>query len=209
MSSIESTKEQEEWNTIQTQMDDLLNNSTKNSTTCTTTSIQQATSTLNNMSALSQQLTNKSTSIKSKLSSQISSEQSAITSENTHLSTLLSTTQNLQNQLSKLQQTNNTINKQRKELEEVNIPKWKDMASEVVNELEEVEVRHLRKLPKLKNEFSLHALLTNIKWDFNNTNQLAGEVSIPNKAIHQRFCLDKNELSEFDISNKLWKMIEG
>jgi len=56
---------------------------------------------------------------------------------------------------------------------------------------------------------SLHALLTNIKWDFNNTNQLAGEVSIPNKAIHQRFCLDKNELSEFDISNKLWKMIEG
>ena len=27
------------------------------------------------------------------------------------------------------------------------------MASEVVNELEEVEVRHLRKLPKLKNEF--------------------------------------------------------
>jgi len=27
------------------------------------------------------------------------------------------------------------------------------MANEVVNELEEVELRHLRKLPKLKNEF--------------------------------------------------------
>ena len=63
--------------------------------------------------------------------------------------------------------------------------------------------------PILYKKNSLHALLTNIKWDFNNTNQLAGEVSIPNKAIHQRFCLDKNELSEFDISNKLWKMIEG
>jgi len=64
-------------------------------------------------------------------------------------------------------------------------------------------------LPPTLYKNSLHALLTNIKWDFNNTNQLAGEVSIPNKAIHQRFCLDKNELSEFDISNKLWKMIEG
>ena len=154
MSSIESTtKEQEEWNIIQSQMDDLLNN---NSNTCTISSIQQvkqATATLNNMSSLSQQLSNKSTSIKSKLSSQITTEQSAITSENSHLSTLLSTTQNLQNKITTLQQTNNNINKQRKELEEVTIPKYQKMANEVVNELEEVEARHLKKLPKLKNEF--------------------------------------------------------
>ena len=154
MSSIESTKEQEEWNIIQSQMDDLLNNN--NSNTCTISSIQQvkqATATLNNMSSLSQQLTNKSTSIKTNLSSQITNEQNAIASENSHLSTLLTTTQNLQNQITSLKQTNNNINKQRKELEEVTIPKYTNMANEVVNELEEVEIRHLRKLPKLKNEF--------------------------------------------------------
>ena len=153
-SSIESaTKEQEEWNIIQSQMDDLLNN---NNSTCTISSIQQvkqATTTLNNMSSLSNKLTNKSTSIKTKLSSQITVEQNAIASENSHLSTLLTTTQNLQNKITTLQQTNNSINKQRKELEEVAIPKYKEMANEVVNELEEVEMRHLKKLPKLKNEF--------------------------------------------------------
>jgi len=157
MSSIESsTKEQEEWNIIQSQMDELLNNTTNNST-CTIISscqqVKQATATLNNMSSLSNQLSTKSTSIKTKLSSQIKVEQSAIASENSHLSTLLTSTQNLQNQITTLKQTNNTINKQRKELEEVTIPKYQKMANEVVNELEEVEMKHLRKLPKLKNEF--------------------------------------------------------
>ena len=71
----------------------------------------------------------------------------------------------------------------------------------------------MNKLKKHKHELSLHALMTNIKWDYNQKDVLAGEVSVPKKAVHRRFVIEKENGSgsggEVEIAEKLWGMIEG
>ena len=58
--------------------------------------------------------------------------------------------------------------------------------------------------------------MTNIKWDYSacSSDLLAGEVSLPGKSVHKRFCIEKNGSSsavnsEYEIADKLWRMIEG
>jgi hypothetical protein len=65
--------------------------------------------------------------------------------------------------------------------------------------------------------------MTNIKWDYNgasssdtnsssNNNMrdvLKGEVSICNKGVLRNFEIDKEEFSEVEIAEQLWKIIEG
>ncbi|KAL7540468.1 hypothetical protein ACHAXR_010165 [Thalassiosira sp. AJA248-18] len=47
------------------------------------------------------------------------------------------------------------------------------------------------------------------KWDYNRLDVLAGEVSVPSKCVHRKFEIEKGELSEFEIAERLWGMIEG
>jgi len=70
---------------------------------------------------------------------------------------------------------------------------------------------------KIKHELSLHAVMTNIKWDYGHRSSsmdkkevLAGEVSIPDKCVHRRFVIDRGEdISEYDIAEQLWTTIGG
>lgn len=119
----------------------------------------------------------------------------------------------LENQITTLTQQNDTIVAKRHEAEQ-NIPIFQSIASQQVDELEENEYKHVLQNTKIKNALSLHALMTNIKWDYSECSGdvLAGEVSLPGKSVHKRFCIEKNgnsDMSKFDIADKLWCMIEG
>ena len=120
----------------------------------------------------------------------------------------LSVVQSLEQQITSLQQKNSDMLSRRRDAEEA-IPVHAAVASEQVAELDEIETRHIKTLPKIKQEISLHALMTNIKWDYNRTDVLAGEVSIPSVSVHRRFEIEKDGLSDFEIAERLWGMIEG
>ncbi len=38
---------------------------------------------------------------------------------------------------------------------------------------------------------------------------MAGEVSMPGKSVHRRFAIEREEMGEFEIAERLWGMIEG
>ena len=91
-----------------------------------------------------------------------------------------------------------------------NIKECQLEAKEEISTIQTIEARHMKNIPKIKHELTLHALMTNIKWDYGRVDVLAGEVSIPKKSLHKRFVIDKSSgESEYVIAEKLWEMIEG
>ena len=66
----------------------------------------------------------------------------------------------------------------------------------------------MRQLDKIRRTISMYANMTNIKWDYGRADVLAGEVSLPKKAVHRRFCVEKN-IGEVEIAEKIWGFIEG
>lgn len=95
------------------------------------------------------------------------------------------------------------------------------MASQSLNSIDMIEAKHIKSIPKIKHELTLHLTMTNIKWDYgvssviDTTNGgggrdvLKGEVSIVNKGVLRNFEIDKEEFSEVEIAEQLWKIIEG
>jgi hypothetical protein len=54
--------------------------------------------------------------------------------------------------------------------------------------------------------------MTNIKWDYTSLDVLKGEVSLVNRGVLRKFEIDKMDndgLSEFEIAERLWDIIEG
>ena len=208
-SSPESIAEQEEWSTIESIM---LQFETTHKSTCQTdtSTVLHTKSLLDEMSStMSTELQSSSNEIISKIITSIKNEQDALKKESNELSTQLSLVQELESQRSTLTRNNTTIITKRRELEK-QIPIHTTAASQEVAALDEIEYRHIKQLPKIKNELSLHALMTNIKWDYGRVDVLAGEVSIPKKSLHKRFVIDKSSgESEYVIAEKLWEMIEG
>jgi hypothetical protein len=86
-------------------------------------------------------------------------------------------------------------------------------------------------IPKIGKEISLHALMTNIRWDYdrtstitaennlhngnvnetNNSILLAGEIFHPTTHKMKTFTIDKSECNndEYEIADRLWKLMEG
>jgi hypothetical protein len=61
----------------------------------------------------------------------------------------------------------------------------------------------------LKQQISLYATTTGIKWDFNEEHILAGQVAAQPKGGIRRFCIDPNEYSNFEIAKHLlWSLME-
>ena len=116
----------------------------------------------------------------------------------------------LENELHTLQSTNTSIQTRHQSALQ-SIPLHESIANEKIDELAQMECRNINKLKKHKHELSLHALMTNIKWDYNQKDVLAGEVSVPKKAVHRRFVIEKENHGggEVEIAEKLWGMIEG
>mmetsp|Transcript_16540 Transcript_16540/g.32876 ORF Transcript_16540/g.32876 Transcript_16540/m.32876 type:complete len:245 (+) Transcript_16540:59-793(+) len=89
---------------------------------------------------------------------------------------------------------------------------------------EEVAAR-IAEVPRVRSTLSMYASVTGIKWEFeedegggggNTTTEsrkknqmLQGIVTIPFKQEAHRFCIDPVKSSSYEISNKLWGLMEG
>lgn len=163
---------------------------------------------LSDIEAGSSRLRESSVKISDGIASSIEREREALAGESDELSRILGRVEGLERRASDLDRAREGMMSRRRSAE-ASIPLQEAVASEVIAEADEIESRHVRNLPKIKRELSLHATMTNIKWDYSRSDALAGEVSVPTRAVHRRFVIDKGDLGEFEIAEKLWEMIEG
>ena len=80
--------------------------------------------------------------------------------------------------------------------------------SDDVEELDSLEMEKKEEVPRLRRQLSMHATATGIKWDYDRVDALVGEVSIPEKKILKRFCIDLDQHSNFEVANKVWDIID-
>jgi len=89
------------------------------------------------------------------------------------------------------------------------IKKYELEALEVFEKIDEVEAEKKRSVPRLKQQISLLAAATRIKWDFEHFDLLVGEVDVLSKQVHRKFYIDPSQHSDFDVADKLWTLIDG
>lgn len=146
--------------------------------------------------------------IRNEISAAVRKEKEALSEESRELTRKTSEVEALEEEIVALRTLNDDVLKRRRGAEE-RIPQHAAVASEIVEEADELHSRHVKNLPKIKKELSLHALMTNIKWDYGRTNVLAGEVSMGGRKVHRRFVIEKEEMGEAEIAERLWELIEG
>lgn len=207
--SAESVEEHTQWTDIEHMMTDMLG-SLGNQCNADAAAAKRSLNLLNDMASSTDRLKSSSREITNNISNSIQSEKNALANESSELSQQISRVQSLEQEVTTLHKTQSSMIAKRREAEQ-SIPLHAAVASEQIAELDQIECRHIKTLPKIKNELSLHALMTNIKWDYNRrSNVLAGEVSIPAKSVHRRFVIERDgDLNEFEIAERLWGMIEG
>lgn len=115
------------------------------------------------------------------------------------------------------------------------ILQYKEEASQYVELMDQVEAERMKQVPRLKQQISLYATTTGIKWDFDEEHLLAGQVvrtvivckcewiqlkyslialwlsslqAVQPKGGIRRFRIDPNEYSNFEIANHLWSLME-
>lgn len=204
--SPESVEEQAQWDKLESMMMGEALASHENQCNAGASASKRASALLGEMSDESRRLKSSSRDIANGISSSIESERLALSDESSELSRRASAVHGLEREAASLRDAGADLLARRREAEG-RIPLHAAVASEQVSELEEVQHRHVRTLPKIKNELSLHAVMTNIKWDYNRSDVLAGEVAIPSRAVHRRFEIERDDLSEFEIAERLWDMI--
>ena len=155
-----------------------------------------------------------SRAIVASLAESIRVEESALRSESSDLDARQAGLHRLEDEASSLRLAVSEASSRRREVSEVSIPLLTSRASERIAEIDEVISRHVKDNAKIAMELSLHAILTNIKWDYGGQHArsvLAGEVSIPGRAVHRRFAIDRGDdaASECEIAERLWETIGG
>eukprot|EP00580_Thalassiosira_gravida_P020415 CAMPEP_0201680214 /NCGR_PEP_ID=MMETSP0494-20130426/50309_1 /ASSEMBLY_ACC=CAM_ASM_000839 /TAXON_ID=420259 /ORGANISM="Thalassiosira gravida, Strain GMp14c1" /LENGTH=211 /DNA_ID=CAMNT_0048163913 /DNA_START=49 /DNA_END=684 /DNA_ORIENTATION=+ len=170
--------------------------------------IEKGTALLQSLSIETSRLRNSSLKISNVISFSIQNERAALTEESNELTRQSSSVQALEDELSSLRRSNTEMRNKRRMAED-SIPIHQAVANEKIAEVDEIQSRHVRNLPKIKRELSLHGLMTNIKWDYNQTSVLAGEISMPGRMVHKRFVIDKEDFGEFEIAERLWDLIDG
>eukprot|EP00571_Detonula_confervacea_P016571 CAMPEP_0172310990 /NCGR_PEP_ID=MMETSP1058-20130122/13615_1 /TAXON_ID=83371 /ORGANISM="Detonula confervacea, Strain CCMP 353" /LENGTH=209 /DNA_ID=CAMNT_0013024031 /DNA_START=6 /DNA_END=635 /DNA_ORIENTATION=- len=206
--SAESIEEQIQWTSVESTMAQILTPTTHDKDQ-STSAAQRDLVLLTDIAAETNRIRTSSRTITNSISNSIQNEKEALSNESNELSHQISVVQSLEEEISTLTRAQSSMVAKRREAEQ-SIPIHAAVASEQIDEREENQCRHIKKLPKIKQELTLHALMTNIKWDYNRTGGvLAGEVSIPGRSVHRRFVIEKDDLSEFDIAERLWGMIEG
>ena len=78
-----------------------------------------------------------------------------------------------------------------------------------MEQMDAVEAERMRHVPKLKEQISLMATTTGIKWDYEQEEVLAGHVAIPSLEGYCRFSIDPKMHTKFEIANYLWAAMEG
>ena len=75
-----------------------------------------------------------------------------------------------------------------------------------------VEAEKVAQVPRLQYSMSLFANISKIKWDFaayGDGGRVKGSLSVPGADDVRAFDLDPRALSDFDIANRLWDMLDG
>mmetsp|Transcript_26960 Transcript_26960/g.31359 ORF Transcript_26960/g.31359 Transcript_26960/m.31359 type:complete len:252 (-) Transcript_26960:70-825(-) len=98
--------------------------------------------------------------------------------------------------------------KEEKEMK-ARIDEYKIQASQEVEQIDEVEEEKKVECDRLRNQISMYAVITGIKWDYDTIESIAGEVEIPSKGKHVRFEIDPEQYSPFEVTNMLWDKIGG
>jgi exonuclease VII large subunit len=203
-----------DWLDLESKMSSILSSQQSQSSTEVQLA-KHSTTLLNNLADQSTRLHDESQSIQSSLSSRIANEKSALQTESAELHTQLTSVQTLESNIENLQNLNVTLQSQHNEITK-NIMEYNKVASQSLNSIDMIEAQHIKSIPKIKHELTLHLTMTNIKWDYGaDTNSssmrdvLKGEVSICNKGVLRNFEIDKEEFSEVEIAEQLWKIIEG
>ena len=213
--SPESLQERQRWEDLESEMDDFLS---CHGTRCDAeiVAVGRSVAILEGMSSAEpDRLRMSSRSIVDSLSESIRIEMAALDAESSDLASRVSAVGRLEDEAEFLRRSIADMSARRRELVEVTIPLHASRASENVAEIDETRSRHVRDNAKITRELGLHAILTNIKWDYarSGPDVLAGEVSIPEKAVHRRFEfeIDRGDgsASEYEIAERLWKTIEG
>ncbi len=141
-------------------------------------------------------------------------EEDALRSESSDLASKSAIVRRLEDEVEAVRRSISEVVSRRRELIEVDIPHHESLVSCGTSEIDEVVSRHVRDNSKIAKELCLHALLTNVKWIYGGggENALVGEVSIPEKAVHRRFVIDRGDggsVSEYEIAERLWETIGG
>ena len=156
-----------------------------------------------------------SRAIVASLAESIRAEESALRSESSDLDARQAGLRRLEDEASSLRLAVSEASSRRREVSEVSMPLLTLRASERISEIDEVISRHVKDNAKIARELGFHAVLTNIKWDYGGQQHarsvLAGEVSIPGRAVHRRFAIDRGDdaASECEIAERLWETIGG
>lgn len=114
----------------------------------------------------------------------------------------------LQTELDRIIHKRNDLQNQLKEVNN-QIHVYTTEASQEIEEFDAIEMEKRDEVPKLKKQLSMHATATGIKWDYDRTDALAGEVSLPSIKVMKRFCIDLNDHSNFEAANKVWDILDA
>ena len=211
VSTPESPHERHQrWADLESDMDDFLaqHDATCDSeiaSTCRSIAILESMST-----AEPSRVRSSSRAIAASLAESIRVEEFALRSESSDLDARRAGLRRLEDEASHLRRAVSEAASRRREVAEVSIPLLASRASERIAEIDEARSRHVRENAKIARELGFHALLTNIKWDYGDASALAGEVSIPGRAVHRRFAIDRGDAaSECEIAERLWETIGG
>lgn len=199
--------EAKEWADIASFMDDVLAGQVDQYTHLES-AVQQGNSLINSISNQTDALHARSEEITNSITAEIEKENVALQNESNELATQIRAVQKLEEEAATLTKTNAEIIA-KKRASEQNIPIYKAEAAEQIGKLDEIEMEHVKRIPKIKNQLSMFAELTNVKWDYNQKDVLAGEISLPSKFVHRKFAIDKEKLSKYEVTEQLWSIIEG
>jgi hypothetical protein len=79
-----------------------------------------------------------------------------------------------------------------------------------LEEIDMVEAERMKHVPKLKEQISLYATTTGIKWDYDQEEEvLAGQIAMPSLESMCRFSIDPKMHTKFEVANYLWAAMEG
>ena len=128
-----------------------------------------------NQHQLMKEMQESSRSIRESLQAQIDHERQAIAEESDDLYMIVQQSNELQSQLLEYVERIAQLEEAKEKLR-ASIHHHKLTASKQTEEMDQVELDRMHQVPKIKNQISLYAKTTGIKWDYHRDHVLAGQV---------------------------------
>ena len=205
--------QEKDWQSLQSQMTNLL--TTQKSQQSTFQSLLSSSSPLlTNLAQHTSRLQQDSTQIQSKLQHSINIQSRALANENQELSSQLATVQHLTTQRDNLLTSNTSCTTKLQEAHS-QIQSHTQQRNQYMEDITNIESKFCtRDLPKIKQELTLHAALTNLKWDYSAPKYLLrGEVSLVERGVLREFeverCGEEEGGGVVVVADRLWDIVEG